>query len=99
MRMRQNLTTKHSYSMKPITDLTLTDALSAARQTGLSFEGSTRTDWGILVRGVAHPQRVRWDFAFEFRRDKWGCGLVGLITPNIHLVTDWLRENGYDLGK
>ena len=71
------------------------DATEAARLTGLPFEFVIRTDWGLQVFSKEIPA----SFCFHFKREKFECGIPGLLTPNIHLIVDFLRSRGYDFAQ
>lgn len=77
---------------KPIEQITELDAVEAARLTGYDFTHANRMEWGMMVRG---------DFPILFciRFDGLGleCGIIGMMTPNINLIINFLRARGYDV--
>lgn len=79
--------------MPHISEINDIDALEAARLTGMPFERLHRTEWGLQVIANDFPM----SFCFHFKRDAFECGIPGLLTPNIHLIVDFLRSRGYDL--
>jgi len=81
--------------MPHISEITDQDAIDAARLTGLPFDQIFRYHWGISVMAVKMPV----SFCFHFKREHFECGMPGLLTPNIHLIVDFLRDRGYDLDK
>lgn len=78
--------------MPHISEISDIDALEAARLTGMPFVTVHRKDWGIMVLAKEIPM----SFCYHFRRESFECGIPGLLTPNMHLIVDFLRERGYN---
>lgn len=77
---------------KQIEEITELDAVEAARLTGYDFIHANRATWGMMVRGdFPHT------FCIRFGVGWFEAGLIGMMTPNINLIIDFLRGKGYDI--